>query len=292
MKRRSKAGGKVVKAGRRKAATPKRASSAKGAPGRPFLATGQETEVARLTRELHDALEQRTASSEILRVISASPGDVQPVFDTIVASAVRLCGARMGAVFRFDGELVHLVAHHNYSPEVLEVLHRTHPRVPQSDQASGRAILNRAIVQIEDTVSDPNYLYDMAHAGNWRSILAVPMLREGRPIGAIVITRNEAGPFAVSHIELVKNFAAQAVIAIENTRLFNELRQSLEQQTATADVLSIISSSPGELEPVFQAMLENAVRICQASFGVLFRFEDGAWRAAAMYCVPPAFKEY
>ena len=149
---------------------------------RSSSARAQDVELARLTRELHESLEQRTASSEILRIISGSPADVQRVFDTIVASAVRLCGARMGAVFRFDGELVHLVAHYNYSPEVLEVLRRTHPRPPQSDQASGRSILSRTIVQIEDTHSDPNYLFEMAQAGNWRSILAAPMMRDGLPL--------------------------------------------------------------------------------------------------------------
>src|SRR5205823_12487565 len=176
-----------------------------------------ETEQTR-TRELTEALEQQTASSEILRVISRSQIDVQPVFDTIVASAVRLCGARMGAVFRFDGELVHLVADHNYTPEVLEVLHRTHPRPPQPDQVSGQAILTRAVAQVEDTLADPNYHHEMARAGNWRSTLGVPMLRDGAPIGAIVITRNEVGPFAAGHIELLKTFADQAVIAIENVR--------------------------------------------------------------------------
>src|SRR5207248_278682 len=160
-------------------------------------------EVQARNRELAQSLEQQTASSEILRVISGSQTDIQPVFDTIIVSAVRLCGARMGAVYRFDGELVHLVAHRNYSPEVLEVIRQTHPRPPRFDQASGRAILARAVIQVEDTLADPNYHHEMADAGKWSSILAVPMLRDGAPIGAIVIARNEAGPFAVGYVELL-----------------------------------------------------------------------------------------
>ena len=193
MRRRSRAGGKLSKARRRKTETLKRSNAPKAVAVPRSSEASRKTEVARLTRELHELLEQRVASSEILRIISGSPTDVQQVFDTIVASAVRLCGARMGAVYRFDGGLVHLVAHYAYSPEVLEVLHRTYPGPPGSDQASGRAILSRAIVQIEDTFSDPNYLSEAAHAGNWRSILAVPMLREGLPIGVIVsLAMNQA----------------------------------------------------------------------------------------------------
>jgi len=244
-----------------------------------------------LSRELSEAREQQTASSDILRVISGSPTDVQPVFDTIVANAVRLCAARMGAAFRFDGDLIHLVAHHNYTPEVLEVLHRTHPRRPLPDQVSGRAILDRAVAQVEDALADPDYDHEFAHAGNWRSLLGVPMLRAGVPIGVIVITRDVAGPFAANHIELLKTFADQAVIALENARLLSELRQSLQQQTATSEVLRVISGSPGVLEPVFDCILEHATQLCEAKFGNLWLYDGEAFRWVAMHGVPPAWAD-
>jgi GAF domain-containing protein len=182
------------------------------------------TELEARNRDLTTALDRQTATSEILRVISGALVDVQPVFDTIVASAVRLCSARMGALYRFQVDLVHLAAHHNYPLEVLEVLQQMHPRPPRRDQASGRAILDRAVAQIEDTLADAQYPTNVA--STFRSLLAVPMLRDGAPIGAIVISRSEPGRFSDGHIALLQTFADQAVIAIENVRLFQRRRDS------------------------------------------------------------------
>src|SRR5271155_1501046 len=242
--------------------------------------SGLERKVELRTRELSEALEQQTASSDILRVISGSPTDVRPVFDSIVASAVRLCGGRMGAVFEFDGQLVRLAAHHNYTPEVLDALNRTHPRPPQPDQASGRAILTRAVAQVEDTLADPNYHHPIAQAGNWRSVLAVPMLRASAPIGAIVITRNEPGPFAVRHVELLKTFADQAVIAIENVRLFDEaqartdeLAKSVEELQALGEVSQAVNSTL-DLETVLDTIVSKAVQLSGTEAGAIYVFDE------------------
>jgi GAF domain-containing protein len=248
------------------------------------------TELQEKNRALTEALDQQTATSDILRVISRSQTDIQPVFDTIVASAIRLCGARMGAVHRYDGELVHLAVLHNFPPEAVEVLRSMYPRPPQPDQASGRAILTRAVAQIEDMPADSQYTREVTDAGRWRSILAVPMLRDGVPIGAIVITRSEAGRFADTQIELLKTFADQAVIAVENVRLFTELQEknraltqahaqvseALEQQTATSDILRVISSSPTDVQPVYDSIVERAARLCGAEVSLVARLE-GEW---------------
>jgi class 3 adenylate cyclase len=251
------------------------------------------------TRELRESLEQQTATAEILRIISSSPTDVQRVFDTIVRNFVSLCGGISGSISTFDGKLVHLAGAYGFSPAQLNEVRKKYP-VQASDRSvlSARAILAKAPVHIQDTMSDPHYDREHAAAAGSRRMLAVPMLREGAPLGAIVAAWAEAGATPKQHEHLLKVFADQAVIAIENARLLNELRQrtadlseALERQTATSEVLRIISSSPGKLEPVFNAMLANATRICEAKFGILYLTEGDAFRTVALYGAPPAFAE-
>jgi two-component system, NtrC family, sensor kinase len=259
-------------------------------------------ENARLLNELRESLEQQTATSEVLSVISSSPTDVKPVFDSIAESAVRLCEGQFSFVIRLDGKVMNFASCFGLNADGLDVFRGLFPRPASDDTVSGRAILQRMVVQVPDVEIDPAYGVQsrrLARTVNYRSIVAVPLLHEGNPIGAIAVARAYAGSFPERQIALLQAFADQGVIAIRNVRLFDEvqartdqLSESLQQQTATADVLKVISSSPGELEPVFQSMLQNAVRICDAAFGMLFRFEENAWRAAAMFGVPTAFAEF
>ena len=252
-----------------------------------------EQQLERYRRELAEAREQQRATADILSVLSSLPADVKPVFDTIIRNFVLLCGGGFGGIYTFDGKLVHFAGAYGFTPEQVAETKAKYPvRVDDPSVLSARAILARAPVHIQDIMSDAQYDRQHIATSGIRRLLAVPMLREGVPLGAIVAGWAEAGATPKQHEDLLKVFAAQAVIAIENTRLLNELRESLEQQTATAEVLQVISSSPGELEPVFQAMLEKAVRICEANFGILFRFEGDMVRPAAMVRVSPEFAEF
>src|SRR5262245_48474518 len=208
----------------------------------------------------------------------------------IAESAARLCEAQFCFVYRFDGQLLHFVAHRSLTAEVLEINRRAYPAPPSRRSVAARAILERNVVQIPDVSADLDYaLGAMAAVGGYRSAAAVPILRDGLPIGSIAVTRAQAGLLPKRQIELLKTFADQAAIVIANVRLFNETKEALEQQTATSEVLGVISSSPGELDPVFSAMLEKAVRICGANIGMLFLSEGDAFRVVAMHGVPPAY---
>jgi GAF domain-containing protein len=291
MRRPDKAGGKAAKTQRLK--TLKRHNAPKIPHRGISLATGKETNVARLTRERNETLEQQAATSEVLRVISRSPTDVQPVFDMIAESAARLCEAQFCFVYRFDGQLLHFVAHRSLTAEVLEINRRAYPAPPSRRSVAARAIFERKLVQIPDVNADPEYaLGAMAAVGGYRSAVAVPILRAGLPIGSIAVTRSQAGLLPDRQIELLKTFADQAAIAIENVRLFNETKEALEQQTATSEVLKVISSSPGELTPVFDSVLANATQLCEASHGAMWIREGDRLRNVAFRGIlPEAFHE-
>ncbi len=257
------------------------------------------------TRELTESLEQQTATSEVLRVISISPGELQPVFETMLAKATALCEASYGALWLREGDVLRNAAFHGSLPADFTDPWRAGStiRLDQNFPAA-RAISMGAPVHVADMREDPAYCAGHALAvssvdiGGIRTLVAVPMLKEDEFVGAIAIYRREVRPFADKQIALVQNFAAQAVIAIENTRLLNELRQrttdlteSLEQQTATSEVLKVISASGGELQPVFETLLANATRLCGAKFGNLHLSEGDGFRAVAMHNVPAAFAE-
>jgi PAS domain S-box-containing protein len=230
---------------------------------------------------LREALKQQTATTEVLEVINSSPGDLAPVFEAIASSAARLCNALNSSVYRYDGKLIHFLAESRFSSEAIETTQRLFPAPPSRDNATARAVANCAVVHIPDVLEDPDYRSRAwAEAIGLRSVVSVPMLRDGRPIGVITVNRAEAAPFPQSQVALLKTFADQAVIAIENTRLISETREALEQQTATAEVLQVINSSPGDLTPVFEAMLDKALSLCNAGFGDLATFDGVGFRSA------------
>gem|GEM_PF-144445 len=248
---------------------------------------------------LTEALEQQTATAEILRVISSSPTDVQPTFDAIAASATRLCDAANGLVIRFDGELLHLAAHHNVARERLAALEQTYPIPPDRRGVSGRVVTTGAVVHVPDISTDPEYALPLATTVGYRSVLGVPMLREGLPIGVILVARDHVAPFSDNHVELLKTFADQAVIAIENVRLFTELdrrntelRVALERQTATSELLRVIGGSTFDLQPVFETLAENAVRLCEAERAFVHRYDGQRLRVVATHNVSPEHRAF
>jgi len=216
-----------------------------------------------------------------MKVISQSQTDVQPVFEAIAESALRLCDAKHGMVFLFDGELIHLAAVTGTERETTEAARRSFPQAPGRASATTRAIQTLRAVVIPDVLEDPEFqLTEIGRVTDFRSVMSVPMLRGGKPIGAVTVTRAAAAPFPDAQVALLRTFADQAVIAIENVRLFTELQarnreltEALEQQTATTDILRVIPQSPTDVQPVFDMIAESAARLCEAQYCFVYRFE-------------------
>src|SRR5262249_24039030 len=258
-------------------------------------------EVQARTEELNESLQQQTATADVLKFISRSAFDLQTVLDTLAESAVRLCSGDRSVIRRRVGDTYPVAATYGFSPEQ-RVEREQYLKTPDAGPIFGRTLIEGRTVHVPDILADPRYKQseaaNVANVIGVRAGLGVPLMREGNLVGVLTVVRNGPRAFTQKHVELAETFADQAVSAIENVRLFDEgqartreLSESLEQQTASSEVLQVISSSPGELEPVFQAMLANATRICDAKLGMLYLREGNAFRAVAFHNVPPAFME-
>jgi signal transduction histidine kinase len=261
------------------------------------LAEALEREAEAQRRE-SEALDQQTATAEILAIISGSPTDAQPVFDAIAVNALRLCDAKGAVVVRYDGEHLHVVAHHNVNPEAVERLKRQYPTAPDRHVPMGRAVLDGAVVQVADLQTAVEFSGTVARQFGARGHVAIPLLHRGRAIGAIGISRPTLGPFSDRQIALLKTFADQAVIAIENVRLFKELEarnrdltEALEQQTATSEILRVISSSPTDVQPIFDAIVRSASRLCGGEYAIVTRYDGELLHLAAQYNPRPGTAE-
>src|SRR5262249_25384792 len=247
-------------------------------------------ELRQRTTDLTESLEQQTATSEVLSVISGSPDELGPVFQAALENATRLCQAKFGVMFYYRDGTFHPAAELNTPPAYSKFIQRRGSFLPAAGSTFEQLIRTKQVIQLTDAAAQgPFFSNTPAKFGGSRSPISVPMVKDDQLIGAIAIYRQEVRPFTDKQIALVQNFAAQAVIAIENARLLNELRQSLERQTATSEVLRVISLSPGQLEPVFEAMLANAMRICEANFGHLLLYDGESYHAAHLHNLPAAY---
>jgi two-component system, NtrC family, sensor kinase len=305
MRRRSRAGSKLAKARGRKTAAPKGGNAQKSTRHRRSPAASVGEQVALFKRERDEALEQQKATADVLRVISSSPGELQPVFAAILENATRLCDAKFGNLWLCEDGGFRVVATHSIPlayGEKLQIGTIVHPgpALPLARAASMRQVLHIADLRTEPAYLDGEPIAVAAvELGNIRTLVVVPLMKDREVIGLFVIYRQEVRPFTDKQIELVQNFAAQAVIAMENTGLLNELRQrtddlaeSLEQQTATSEVLKVISRSAFDLQPVFDAMAENAVKLCEAERAFIYRFDGEFLRAVAYYNVGPELRQF